>query len=328
MVRICLLGLLLTTLLSSCFKEDTRMAPYPGTVTLIPDSVQVYQSYFDFETGKVVRTIPNNSWQLGFECGANGWHIITNSGSNWFIYNTKQTVPDAVTQIPPGLYHLYDVPHAFPDSTAVGDWVDGAAMNSYSHNIYLLGHFTGGKFTQIKQIEFYQVSATGYRFWYKEQVGGSADSINIVKDESVNFVYFNFSSHKQTDVEPSRDTWDLVFLPYFDLATLFGTTIPYNVGGAFINTSHTEAVLDSVNNFFAIDSAMIPNYHFTAQRDIPGYRWKSPIVDISSGSANYLIKSNYNYIFHTTGNNFYVLKFLSYSRGGSNGHPQFEFRKL
>ncbi len=151
--------------------------------------------------------------------------------------------------MPTSIDHLYDVPPAFPDSTAVGNWATiSPGGNTYTHNVYLLGHYENGKFKNIKQVVFLSVDDTSYRFSYKEDYPAQ-DTITIIKNDSVDYVYFNFDSKQQVNAEPDKEIWDLAFAPYYDLATIFGVTIPYPVGGSFINAGYTEAVLDSVNSF-------------------------------------------------------------------------------
>jgi len=313
----------------SCFEEDQPVPPYPGEVTTITDSVQTHQSYFDFETGRVVSSHRSDAWQLGFECGADGWHIITNSGANWFIYNTGQTVFDAFTAMPGSVDNLFDVQHDYPDSTAVGNWVqfpEGSPV--YTNMVYLLGHYTAEHFTGIRQITFLEVNDTSYRFFFKEPAGLS-DTVTIVKNDLVNFVYYSFADYKQVDLEPDKTTYDIVFAPYYDLATLFGMTISYQVGGTFQNTFQTEAFLDSIHAFEDVNTTLIGQYDFSTRRDIPGYRWKSVTVDVSGGGiATYAVKEHYNYVFHTSEDNYFKLKFLSYTLDGKSGFPQFEFRQL
>lgn len=322
--------LLILFFLSACFKEDVALKPYDGVITLIPEPIQLNQSYFDFETGRVLTSLPGNTWQLGFECTAEGWHIITNSGGNWFIFNSEQTVPNELVSMPTKVDHLYDVPSAFPDSTAVGNWtLISPGGNTYTHNIYLLGHYENGKFKDIKEVVFLSVDDTSYHFSYKEELSGLSDTISIIKNDSAGYVYFNFDTKLQVNAEPDKELWDLAFGPYYDMATYFGVTIPYLVGGSFINAGYTEAVLDSVNSFDRIDADMIPDYEFIRQRDIPGYRWKSVTVDVSGGgSATYKVKTDYSYVFHTAEDHYYKLKFISYTHNGLSGYPQFEFKKL
>jgi len=321
---------LIILILSACFKEDERMNPYDGVITVIPDPIQSNVSYFDFETGRVLASVPSHTWQLGFECSAEGWHIVTNSGGNWFIYNTEQTAEDETVSMPAKVDHLYDVPSAFPDSTAVGNWVTfSAGGNNYTHNIYLLGYYQNGRFTDIKKVVFYYVDDTTYRFSYRDGSSGTWDTITIMKNDTAEYVYFNFDTKLQLDVEPNKEVWDMAFGPYYDMATNFGVTIPYLVGGSFINPGHTEAVLDSINSFEEIHAEMIADYDFIRQRDIPGYRWKAVSVDISGGgSATYKVKPHYTYVFRTPANHYYKLKFISYTHNGLSGYPQFEFKKL
>jgi hypothetical protein len=321
---------LIIFILSACFKEDVRLKPYDGVITVIPEPVQLNLSYFDFETGQVISSIPSHTWQLGFECTPEGWHITTNSGGNWFIYNTGQPEQTGTQSMPASIDHLYDVPSAFPDSTAVGNWTTlSPGGNTYTYNMYLLGHYENGTFRNIKQVVFLSVDDSSYRFSYKEDVSGISDTIMIIKNDTVNYVYFNFDTKQQVNIEPNKEIWDLAFGPYYDLATLFSVTIPYAVGGSFINSGFSEAVLDSVNSFDQINAGMIPGYEFRSQRDIPGYSWKNVTVDATGGgTATYMVKSNYNYIFHTAEDHYYKLKFLSYMHNGLSGYPQFEFKKL
>ncbi len=296
--------------LVSCFKEDTPMEPYDGVITVIEDPVQTYQSYFDFETGRVISTVSSDAWHLGFECTAEGWHISTNSGGNWFIYNTGQTEITDDIKMPSAIDSLYDVPSAFPDSTAVGDWTTvSPGGNTYTHHVYLIGHYESGVFRKIKQVVFLSVDDTSYRFSYREGASGIQDTISIVKNDTVNYVYFSFDTKQQVNIEPNKDTWDVVFCPYYDMATLFSVTIPYAVGGSYINSFSTEAVLDSLHSFDQINSGMLSGYEFISQRDIPGYRWKNVTVDATGGgTATYQVKDNYNYVFHTSGGSLLQVK--------------------
>jgi len=323
------LALLVPLFTVSCFKEDSPVNPYPGNVTTIPDSVQVYQSYFDLETGQIAGTHRSDNWEIGFECGEEGWHVVVNSGASWFVYNTLQTDIDTDTQMPDGTDHLYDVQSAYPDSTAIGDWVNpGPITNTYSHHVYLLAHYLDGSFSDIRRIVFLEVNDSLYRFCYNESLGVTPDTVTIQKADTANFVYYSFRDKRQVNLEPDKNDYDLVFTSYYDLATKFGLTIPYPVGGAFINTWQTQAYLDSVTGYGLFSYADLDVDKLASQRDIPGYRWKDVSVDISGGSATYSVKTYYTYIFETAQSNFFKLRFLSYTLDGRSGYPRFEYRQL
>jgi len=232
--------------------------------------------------------------------------------------------------MPGKLKGLYDVHHAWPDSTAAGNWVSfehGPAH--YTWNIYLLGKYTNGEFNNLKQIVFLEVSDTSYRFKYSSLPEGFTDTITIKKEPSVNFTYYNFISGEQENLEPDAPAYDIIFGSYYDIATNFGITMPYLVGGALINVWQTTAALDTVTAYSQITSESIPALELRAQRDIPGYNWKSVTVDVSGGgAATYDIKTHYNYVIRTAQGNYFKLRFISYSLHGSSGHPQFEYQLL
>jgi hypothetical protein len=325
-----ILFFLLPMLVQACFKEDERVAPYPGDITTITDPVQKYQSYFDFESGIIVNTHDANVWQLGFECGSAGWHIVTNSGDGWFIYNTGQTSFDAVTDMPSKLNGLFDEQSAWPDSTAIGDWVtQNGETRIYSQHLYLLGKYVDGTFTQLIRISFLRLTDTTYQFCYRENAMALSDTVEIRKNDACNFVYYNFMTQDQNQPEPEKTSYDIVFGSYYDLVTLFGQTIPYQVGGALLNVWHTSVAIDSVNSYENIGMESMTTTDFTSQRDIPGYRWKTVTVDITGGGgATYDVKTNYNYIFHTAEGNYYKMRFISYTLDGKSGFPRFEYQKL
>lgn len=324
------LFILIPFLLWACFEEDTRVSPYPGKVTTISDSIQNYLSYFNLAEGRTVKTVRNDLWQLGFECGDSGFRISTNSGANWFIFNTGNSSFDDPAGMPDDREGLFDKPWRFPDSTAVGNWGNWEGSRYISDKkVYLLGQFKGDTYARLFKIIFLHADETGYSFACKEPATGFADTVQISKNSDFNFVYYSFEMKSTLEIEPPAGHYDLVFGPYYDLATLFGATIPYPVGGAYLNLNHTSAALDSVNGFHAIGADRLNTYTFQTQRDIPGYRWKGVTVDIAGGGiATYAVRTGYTYIFKTTDNGYFKLRFLSYTLNGRSGFPQFEFEKL
>jgi hypothetical protein len=327
--RIFILFAIIAPFLNSCFEKDHSVPPYPGVVTTIYDNIENYQSYFDFKSGKVIKTNPVDAWQLGFECGAKGWHILVNSGAQWLIYNTGQTSLDNVTTPPLNANWRYDIQSDYPDSTAVGNWVvfEGTTAH-YTKNVYKLGQYAGSGYANLKQLVFLAVTDTSFQFYYKELNSGNSDTVTISKLDSVNFVYYSFAEKTQLNLEPDKSRYDIVFGPYYDLATEFGVTIPYLVRGVLLNVSQTKAAIDSSEMYSQINSGSLGNINLLHQRDIIGYRWKEVNVNVSSGTGAYTIKSNYSYIIQTVGGNSLKMHFLGYTLDGNNGYPQFEYQSL
>ncbi len=316
-------------LVVSCFEKDEPVEPYPGEVVEIENNVNAYQSYFDFETSEIKASHPVDAWQLGFESSAGGWHVLVNSGAGWFVWNTRQQDINASDMNNEPLQWDYDVQHKYPDSTAIGNWTSFQDnTRKYTNDVYILGESTTDGYIHRKRIRFFHVDTLSYGFYFKDEETGLSDSITIIKPDSLAFTYYNFNTREQKNLEPGYALYDIVFCPYYDKATLFGVTIPYLVRGVLLNTCSTMAVLDSVNTYEQIDYELLDMYEFSGQRDAIGYQWKSVSVNTSEGSADYSIKSNYNYVVRTSDGNYYKLRFLSFSLDGVSGYPQFEYKLL
>jgi hypothetical protein len=318
----------LMLLLISCFEKDEQVPPYPGRVVTIENNIEDFRSYFDFSSGQTVVSNATDLWQLGFESDSEGWHIVVNSGANWFIWNSHQQDTDALLN-PPSNTWPYDIQSAYPDSTSVGTWtVFENGSREYTNDIYILARYSGGEYIQQKRIRFIHLDSILYRFFYRDEDGGFSDTITITKADSVHFVYYNFEERLQRNLEPSDTSYDIVFCSYYDLATRFGTTLPYLVRGVFLNLKQTSAVLDSVNTYNQIGYDLLSSYTFSSQRDLIGYKWKDVNVNVSAGLAEYTIRDNYNYIIRTMNGRCYKMRFLSFSLNGTSGFPRFEFREL
>ena len=159
------------------------------------------------------------------------------------------------------------------------------------------------------------------------QKNGSSDTITINKTDSVNFVFYSFTDKSQKNLEPDKSKYDIIFCPYYDLATDFGVTIPYLVRGVLLNVNQTQGLLDSTETYSQINVESLSGLNFLKQRDVIGYKWKSVNVDISNGTAAYTIKRLYLYTHLTQGNDF-KMHFLSYMLDDSSGFPQFEYLQL
>jgi hypothetical protein len=315
--------------LFSCFEEDTAVPPWPGEVTTISENIEEYFSYFDLETGEVAVSYPADSWQIGFECGIEGWHIQINSGDSWFAWNSVQTDIESDIQPPDGVLWAYDKQSAYPDSTAVGDWIDNSGeVKIYTNHVYFLGKYISGNYYDVQRIKFFNVDSDYYNFLVRDEESGLTDSVTMVKSDTCNFVYYNIFSKQQVYLEPRKEDFDIIFGPYYDLATQLGVTIPYLVRGTFLNPWKTTALLDSIKDYDQIVYETLNSYTFSRQKDVIGYRWKDISIDPVSGTAAYKVNPYYSYIIHTSSDSYYKLRFLSFSIDGVSGYPRFEYKEL
>ena len=182
--------LLFSLVLFSCFEEDTAVSPWPGEVITIAEDIEENFSHFDLETGEVITSYPVDSWQIGFECGNEGWHIQINSGDGWFLWNSNQTDIEADIEPPEGVLWSYDNQSAFPDSTAVGSWVDTSPKDrNYTNHVYFLGKYISGKYYNVKRLQFFYIDQEQYQFLVSDEESGLTDSVTMVKSDTSNFIY-------------------------------------------------------------------------------------------------------------------------------------------
>lgn len=311
---------LLPVLLVSCFEPDERVFPFPGNTTTITDSVQTNQSWFDLESGTVISSNSLTDWDMAFESDPSGWRVVINSGADWFIYNTGSDNFSTNVGMPSQIQGLYDIKELWPDSTATGDW------RKHGH-VYVFARYANGRFTDHKRIRFINYTADSYLFYYEDSL--LTDSVRISKDTATVFSYYSFTQKAQVFPEPNKSEYDLEFTSYYNLATLFGQTLPYKVGGVLQNAWNTSSAIDSINPFSNITPGTIPSLDFKTQRDIPGFNWKDVTVDITGGgTATYNVKTHYNYVIRTAQGNYFRLRFLSYTLDGRSGFPRFEYSLL
>ncbi len=330
-IRLYLIVLLTGLLVSSCFKKEQAVAPYQGTVAIITNNVGYFQSYYDFENDTVMASNAIGDWELGFECGKNGWHILVNSGNGWFVWNSRMTDINATITLPAAGFNTwrYDQPSYTFDSTAVGDWVDvNTQPFSYTHDVYFLGKSSGSNYLNQKRIVFDRVDSSSYYFHYRDVDTGVQDTVVIDKKSDVNFVYYSFEEGKEKLLEPPKTSYDLIFGPYYDIADALGVVSPYLVRGAFLNPYMVEARIDTTHNFETFGYSQINFDAFTARRNVIGYDWKVPQINVNSNSASYSIVPGRFYIVKTVEGNYYKMKFINYTLNGKDGYPWFIAERL
>lgn len=305
----------------SCKKKELPIEKHdPGDV--ITSSVNLesnykWQIYFDLKTNTVVGQNLKSIWDLGFECGTNGSHIVLNTSKFMFVYNTHQTNFSAVTDtIGFAINKTWDLPNGDFDSTAIGNWQG-------NNEVYIIdrGFNEVGTHQGFRKIQFQSVDATSYTVRFSALNGNGDVTLQINKDDNFNFTFLSFSTSNTITVEPPKETWDLVFTQYTHI--FHNPTEPYLVTGCLINRSNTSAVVDSSTAFTQITYDKIPNYTLKTDVDAIGYNWKS-----YSGSS-YSIKYHVNYLIRDRDDIYYKLHFIDYySPGGLTGSPKWEYQKL
>jgi hypothetical protein len=321
-------------ILSSCFKDDTMVAPHkPGNVINgqvdLTDNYK-YQVYFDLGTDSAIYSEVKTVWDLGFECADSSWQIILNSAKFMKLAKTGKTnLSDFFDTT--GTNWLFDQSSGNRDSNAVGKWLDiSANPDTYTNEVYVIdrGMDEEGKKLGAKKIQFYKWDNLHYYMRYSNLDGSSTDSCIINKDPSRNYAGFSFNKNGyQLVIEPERNSWDLLFSQY---TTILYTDIgsiptPYLVLGVLLNPNAVMAAVLYDADFNKVDFEYVKSLQLSNRNDVIGYEWKK----YSFTSGIYEVRTQNTYIIRDTEGFLYKLRFISfYNNNGDKGYPRFEFVRL
>ncbi|MFO7669012.1 MAG: HmuY family protein [Bacteroidales bacterium] len=322
-------------LLVSCFEEDQPVPPYvqPGDVESVSVQSSIYtsQTYFDFSSGSIVAENKNSEWVLGFECAAGGFHIRINSSDLWGIAHTGSTEWSADFSGKGAYAFISDKSDGNPDSTAVGDWVSFPGGESvYTNEVMLLGQYDGIVYKVKKKVQFISVDEASYQFLVGEPQGSIPDTVEILKNETFNYVHYSIENNEVKQLEPAKGEWDLLFTQYYTiLLTDDGIPTPYYVRGVMLNPNQVESALDTTTHFLDVTASTALSLDFSSAQDAIGHDWKSVEVDESTNAAEYKVRPGYTYIVRDTDERLFKFRFRSYfNPSGEKGFPSFEYQKV
>ncbi len=321
--------------LTSCFKEVDFIKLDPLESITVINNIQETQSYYKIEENEI-RLVDFNypiSWDLGFETGEDGWHIIINYSTAARIINTQITdindvdVNTVIDLLPvvDGIWK-FDHQNGDPDSTAIGNWVDSAS-------VYVL--YRGGVFDNIEayyKLFIESVNADEYVIHYADM--NNCNEIitkTITKDNSISYVTFSLTTGERELIDPGKNEWDLLFTPYYGwYETLTpGVFLPFYMSGVYVNYLNGVEVAridDAAIDYNDIDYTYIEQYDFSDDQDVIGQDWK---LIPQPPDYIYLIDDNIKFIIHAIDSNYYKFRFRNfYNEDGEKGYPEFEYKIL
>lgn len=312
---------IISVLLFSCKKAELPVPKHdPGDVTTSTvnmDATYKWQVYFDLKTNTVVGQNLKTAWDLGFENGSAGFHVILNTSKFMFAYNTGSTNFNSVVDTTGfALNKKWDSPSGSFDTTAIGDWQG-------QNNVYIIdrGYNETGVHQGFRKIQIQSVDANTYTVRFAQLNGTGDITLVINKNDNYNFSFLSFSTSSTLLIEPPKDTWDLVFTQYTHI--FYSPTEPYLVTGCLLNHYNTKASVDSVNSFSQIKFENLSNYNLSNHINVIGYDWKTYT------GGTYVTNSNINYLIRDSEDYYYKLHFIDfYNQSGIKGNPKWEFQKL
>jgi hypothetical protein len=327
---------LISVLVSSCFKEDERITPHkPGNY--ISDTVSLtdtykYQVYYSLLDSSAVSTNLKATWDLGFESSAYGWRVILNSSN----FMKSAHLEGQVFGLPvdtTGAIWLFNPSDGTADSLAIGKWFEINTDNdTIGTNRLLLidrGIDERGNPRGFSQLVIDSLKNGVYYFRTAAMDGKNPKVHSVKKQETVNNVLFSISKPTEIVSEPDKSNWDLLFTQYTTLLyTDEGDPYPYLLTGVLINPRFVEVAVDSLSPFDSVTYETAQSMNFSKNADRIGYNWK--MYDFAVGT--YTVNSDLIYVIRDTKGYLYKLRFVGFYKLVNNkmekGFPSFEFQKL
>jgi hypothetical protein len=331
-LRISLL-IVFSLVLHSCFKKD-EIVPVHSRGPVRTDTISMtdtykYQVYFDLASGKAISTNLKTESDLGFECLSKGWKVILNTADFMKVADLG-VIPFGQSHDTTGLKWRFDKSDGNSDSLAFGGWYNILNGDTVSANhVYAVdrGMDQNGNPLGFFQVVLDSLKHGTYYFRFAQLNGLNIHSDAVVKDSSVNFIWYSFSSGgSRKNLEPPKNSYDLVFTQYTTLLfTDAGAAYPYLVTGVLLNRNGIEASKDSIHDFNSVSLQNVNKVPLSASLDLIGYDWKK--FDFNAGS--YTVRTGIFYLIRDKTGYLYKLRFIGFYNGkGEKGYPVIEYQAL
>lgn len=317
-------------LFSACLKEEL---PVPkkdkgGMQTAQVEMGNDYENqiFYNLSAHKVTKKTSKYIWDIAFENGSNGKHIIINNGKNMRVFTTNETALDNVMSknISTSQNRTYDHPSQNMDSTGFGDW------GNEKVRIFDLGYNANGAQLGWYKMKVTDVTPTSYTFKFAEITDSHAQEVTINKKDKndYNFVYFSLANGQQQEVAPKNNKWDIEFTQYLQLLYDDDTDsyLEYLISGALINyLNGTKALKITETGFEDINAGLASTSVLSSDYNAIGYEWK----DYNFDTEEYDIYPNISYIVKDHNESYYKIRFVDfYNKLGEKGTPVFEYEEL
>lgn len=318
-------------LLPSCLPEDVAVTPSTGGQGSI-QQVDMgrdydYKLFYNLATNEIVGAFPSYSWDLAFDCSADGYDIRVNTAKVMRIGRTQPGVEFEDVVDTNSVEWYYD-PSDTLSVTGVGQWFEFQGNNPVSlGRTYVVDRgFNGrGRHTGYSKMQIVSYGDEGYRVRTAELEETESSEFTVVKNPEYNLVGVSLDS---TDVvqliEPRKYEWDIVFARY---TYVFFEPVftAYAVTGVLANPLGTCTALDTTRSFEEITFATAQQSAFDCKPDALGFEWKH--YDLDQGE--YVVYPELQYVVKTWEDYYYKMRFVDfYNNEGKKGAPKFEVSRL
>ena len=322
---VCLSMLMLTVLLSSCFKEKPISPPH-----IITESVYVanmgdnytQQVYFNLQSHQFVDSNSKYDYNMAFDCDPATYNVWINGANLSLACRTGKTNFADVTIADTTQGWHEELGSGIPANNAIGVW---GSYPSSGRQIYIIncGVDSVGNSLGFKKMQMGDFVSNSYQVTFCDMDNSNMHTVSVPKKDKKNLVFLSFNNGGVVhDFEPDNTEWDFLFTQY---CVFFGppNNINYKVTGVLTNPVKTFAYfVDSTSNFDNIKRTDVVESKFSTNQDNIGYDWKRfSGVSYSTQSAYvFIVKSNSRY---------FKLRFLDFNNSsGVKGYPKFQYYEL
>lgn len=319
-MRTALILLSFAALFAACEKNEIPVPKHTTSANVKQVSMggdYANQLFFSLDQQEIISQNDRAIWDLGFESGANGWHIVLNGAKLMAAGKTNYTVLADVHN-DNGIVWDWDRPSGSYDSTAIGEWRNDEQVYIIDRGVST----TGAPLGKVKVI-FRSSDANSYEIEWADLGSASGISHTIQKENSRNFSFFSFNNGGQVvTIEPAKTDWELCFSSY---THVFDAHTPYLVNGVTSNRSGVLLAEFSGKPFAEVNYSDCLSTTFSEQINVIGYTWKTFDFNLST----YTVNSNRTFLIRNHENRYFKLRFLDfYDDHGVKGAPSFELQEL
>lgn len=317
----------------SCEKEEQPIEKQTKTGDQLTASVFIdtdykYQVFYDLESNTEVSQNLTSAWDLGFECGEDGYHVKLNTSRGMQAWASEETIFSAI-ESNSGAKWAWDNPNGSIDSTAIGEWGEKNGNDIVSNNhvfVLDLGYDSEGDSQGYKKMQILGLEDNEYRVKIADLSGENEFTKVVQKDNDYNFVFLSIGNQGEVvNIEPPKDDWDLVFTKYTHIFYSNNVPIPYGVTGILINSNATTVHKDTVFGFEDANLETAKDLEYIPDHNTIGYDWKT----YDYGAGGYIMHPEKNYLIKNRSGNYFKFHVIDfYNESGQKGNIKFEFQRL
>jgi len=322
-------------LLSSCFKEEDPRTSFSSYDTIEIGNDYNNQVFYSLYDTSIISTNDYLEWNLAFYCDQELSYVKLNSAANMVAYKTNST--DFNADFNTNFSEedkRFDGSFYIENQLAIDQKITGNSFNDTlftDQEVYILYpgiEANGNEIGSYKKFVFIGVFEDAYIIKYANLDGSDQHIASIPKDYSLNYVSYSWDSHSIVDIEPDKNTWDLLFSRFTD--TVYTTSgddylTGYAVTGLYLNqgASNVSAYFTEDYTYEEFSTENIDESQFSTKLNAIGHTWKQ-------FSTQYNILQSRVYIVKDRNGNIFKMRFLSFydSNSGLKGYPSFELELL